>query len=428
MARFARKLRERPRLRAAVLAGEVCVRRAEAVMHVAIGDAEQYWVARARVDTVRELKAKAKNPTDPNPEEDEQWGRFIVELSRDEQAALDRATGVAAKIIGANAPRQHRMQALFQEYAAAHAVPEDEEATRLVPSAPVEDGLEPEKEELEKQNRQWASLYQLGSIAAPWTDPDARRDPFLLHDELRRLMGKRAHWDQAFGHAAMVFEHIKGWLFLEFVSFAHYCDERLGMAERTVQQRARFERRLHQLPSLGRAMRQRRISYEKARLIARYARCYADKASIDVWIDCATRMTCIGLRRALEGAKEAQMCARRMLAIPMPLRILELAEVAFRAARRVAGCWISYGERLRMIADHFCAVWEPVLQGQNTVQKRVLERDRGLCQVWGCSRIATHVHHIQFRSAGGSDEPENLVSLCAAHHLQCVHNGWVRVT
>src|SRR5439155_12155513 len=170
MARYARRLRDHPHVRAAVLAGEVCVRRAEAVMHVAIGDAEEYWVARARVDTVRELKAKAKNPADPNPEEDEQWGRFIVELSRDEQAALDRATGVAAKIIGANAPRQHRMQALFQEYAAAYALPEDEGAAGRMPSAPVEDGLEPEKEELEKQNRKWASLYQLGSIAAPWTD------------------------------------------------------------------------------------------------------------------------------------------------------------------------------------------------------------------------------------------------------------------
>src|SRR5207302_993744 len=195
MIRFARKLRERPLLRAAVLAGEVCVRRAEAVMHVAVGDAEEYWVARARLDTVRRLKAMAKNPAAP------------------------------------------------------------------MPSAPADDCLEPAKEFLEKQNRQWASLYQLGSIAAPWTDPDAQRDPFLLHDELRRLMGKRARWDQAFGHAAMVFEHIEGWRFLGFASFAHYCEERLGMAERTVQQRARLERRLHQLPSLRRAMCQRRISY-----------------------------------------------------------------------------------------------------------------------------------------------------------------------
>src|SRR5207237_2290426 len=116
---------------------------------VADSDAAGYGVQRVRVDTVRELKAKAKNPTDPNPEDDEQWGRFIVELSRDAQAALDRATGVAAKIIGANAPRQHRMQALFQEYAAAYALPEDEDAAGRMPSAPVKDGLEPEKEVLE---------------------------------------------------------------------------------------------------------------------------------------------------------------------------------------------------------------------------------------------------------------------------------------
>ena len=170
------------------------------------------------------------------------------------------------------------------------------------------------------------------------------------------------------------------------------------MAERTVQQRARLERRLHQLPSLRRAMCQRRISYEKARLIARYA----DKASVDVWIDCATRMTCIGLRRSLEGAKEAQMCARRMLGMPMPLRVLELAEVALRAARREAGRWIPPGECLRMIAEHFCAVWEPILEGKSTVQKEVLERDRGLCQVPGCSRIAAPTTSSSARRGAGT--------------------------
>ncbi|MFL5392905.1 MAG: hypothetical protein ACJ79G_08730 [Myxococcales bacterium] len=33
-----------------------------------------------------------------------------------------------------------------------------------------------------------------------------------------------------------------------------------------------------------------------------------------------------------------------------------------------------------------------------------------------------------FLSAGGSDDPSNLVSLCAPHHLHCVHMGWLRVT
>ena len=58
----------------------------------------------------------------------------------------------------------------------------------------------------------------------------------------------------------------------------------------------------------------------------------------------------------------------------------------------------------------------------------VLERDRGLCQVPGCSRAAAHAHHIVYRSMGGPDEASNLVSLCAAHHLHGVHRGYVGVS
>jgi hypothetical protein len=34
---------------------------------------------------------------------------------------------------------------------------------------------------------------------------------------------------------------------------------------------------------------------------------------------------------------------------------------------------------------------------------------------------------VLFRSLGGEDVEENLVALCAAHHLHGVHLGWVRV-
>jgi hypothetical protein len=55
-------------------------------------------------------------------------------------------------------------------------------------------------------------------------------------------------------------------------------------------------------------------------------------------------------------------------------------------------------------------------------------RDRWLCQVPGCSRAAAHAHHIRYRAHGGDDSPENLVALCAAHHLHGVHVGWIRVS
>src|SRR4051794_18280127 len=57
MARLSRQLRDLPLLRAAVCAGEVSTRAAEAVVPVAKGEHEAAWVARARHDTVRGLKA-----------------------------------------------------------------------------------------------------------------------------------------------------------------------------------------------------------------------------------------------------------------------------------------------------------------------------------------------------------------------------------
>jgi hypothetical protein len=53
----------------------------------------------------------------------------------------------------------------------------------------------------------------------------------------------------------------------------------------------------------------------------------------------------------------------------------------------------------------------------------VLRRDQHRCQVPGC-RHATFVdvHHIQPREEGGGHEPENLLTLCGAHHRAC-HSG-----
>jgi hypothetical protein len=58
-----------------------------------------------------------------------------------------------------------------------------------------------------------------------------------------------------------------------------------------------------------------------------------------------------------------------------------------------------------------------------SVRRSVLRRDRHRCQVPGC-RHATFVdlHHIQAREEGGDHEPENLLTLCGAHHRAC-HRG-----
>jgi hypothetical protein len=57
------------------------------------------------------------------------------------------------------------------------------------------------------------------------------------------------------------------------------------------------------------------------------------------------------------------------------------------------------------------------------VRRGVLLRDRHCCQVPGC-RHATFVdvHHLRTREDGGSHEPDNLLTLCGAHHRAC-HRG-----
>ncbi|HKB07943.1 MAG TPA: HNH endonuclease, partial [Candidatus Polarisedimenticolia bacterium] len=45
----------------------------------------------------------------------------------------------------------------------------------------------------------------------------------------------------------------------------------------------------------------------------------------------------------------------------------------------------------------------------------------------GCtSRSALNEHHIVFRSQQGTDDDDNLVTLCVGHHQQGVHAGRLR--
>jgi hypothetical protein len=60
----------------------------------------------------------------------------------------------------------------------------------------------------------------------------------------------------------------------------------------------------------------------------------------------------------------------------------------------------------RTTVSHFIETWKPeALKQRATLQRKILERDGGVCQVPGCSRAADHVHHIRYRSAGGPTIP-----------------------
>jgi len=175
---------------------------------------------------------------------------------------------------------------------------------------------------------------------------------------------------------------------------------------------------------LRQALADRRLSFEKARLIAR------DAAPEEVpgWIEQAQHLTCIELRRSLHESGEEQMCARGQFNVWMPESVVTLLKGAFRALRAAAKRWMWAEECLVALAEHFIETYKHLLSQAKTLQRRIRARDRHLCQVPGCSRPAVHAHHIDPRSQGGTDDEWNLVSLCAAHHLHGIHGGRIRVT
>jgi len=423
LARFTRGLRDRPFLRDAVWTGRLTSRKAETILRAARGEDEEAWVTRAVGGaTVRALKAEVKAATGVEPEEEEAWEGISFPLSQEARPAVRKALDLAGKILGATAPRWERVEAMCQDYLGAHS--HDEEPARSgVLSGPVPD-VDALMESLEQQSAQWAFLDEIDSFLAPVQAASVETAPLLLDAELRRLAALRLTWDDVFGHLAMIFSAHGFWRDAGFASFGHYCSERLGMAERTVEQRIALERRLLVLPALRRAMRGGRVSYEKARVIA----WQADDTTIEGLIEVAQGMTCIELRRLFEAKEERQMCARGDFNFRAPRGIASLLSVAFAAAREQAGKWLTPSECFQRIAEHFIETWEPLVRVRKTRQRRILARDGGFCRVPICSRAAGQDHHVEFLSAGGSNDDWNQVAACPPHHLRGVHAGYIRVT
>ena len=208
---------------------------------------------------------------------------------------------------------------------------------------------------------------------------------------------------------------------LGFASFRHFAEERLGLDGRTVEERARLEQRLWSSPALQEARRQR-VSYERLRLLARLP-----ERNIRSWIAVAKAVTVVELRERVEGDAERRMRASGRMGAALPRRVAVELAAAVDAARTLAGAPLSSGRCLALVAKHFLDAWADLVKSRPTLSRKVRERDHHRCQVPGCSRRATHAHHVEFRSHGGGDDPANLVGLCAWHHLRCIHAGHLRV-
>ena len=540
LARLARELRSRPLLCRAVEAGLVSSRRAQVVLPVTGGEpeVEAHWVELARTSTVRALTSAVLGATgaEETPA-DEPWSAVEVDLSAEGRATVDRALDIARRVLGGGAARWQCIEAMCQEYLSSYPEPEPaaESATLAAWLPPA--WLDDAQAYLETAAGGWGFLDQeVRTVAATVDAP--RTDPFELHRLAVELSRSRERWDALIGRLAMLIEMYGLWRDMQFVSFGHYCRERLGLSGRAVQQRAYLERRLWELEELREAMRSGALSYSKALSLARV--CCDARVDVVAEIAWARTHTCQQVQARMErldeelrcgphqdftppsacepaaapastaagepevggaaedareaaedvapstspspsplpsaapalatalvseetgaaegpvaagagpgpttaraggaaaraGAAEsaadaAQMCALNVLRVWAPLSAAEVVNAAFEVAGRVGiaegAVHVPAGERLVRIAEHFIAVWGSRAPKRRGHRRHPEARSGGICEAPGCTRPAAHVHHVVYRSQQGSDGPENLVDVCAAHHLHCLHRGWMRV-
>lgn len=421
-AQLSRELRSRPLLRAAVRAGEIRPRAAQLVLVVARGEAEAGWVERARLETVRALAKAVREAREGTAGgDDEEWTRFRVRLTPEDRATVDEALTIAGKLMPGST-RPQRLEAMAQEYLGEHPVEAGADDGDAVGGSfrPEGDPRERREAALELETDRWSFLPPV-SRAAVSGELDETASAREIDARLRALAAKRGAWNRLLGYCAYMVKRSGLWRLAGFDSFAHYCSERLGLSPRTVEQRAAVERRIWQVAPL-RAARDAGLPYEKVRLLSRLS-----DREIAARLPGAWRLTCVALRAELEDRDEAQMRAARVLRARVPVRIALLLQAAFRAVRAAEGRVLHDGRCLVLMARSFTETWRPHVRKARTLSQKVRERDLGRCQVPMCSRRAVHAHHVDPRSHGGPDAEENLVALCACHHLRGIHGGYIRV-
>lgn len=96
-------------------------------------------------------------------------------------------------------------------------------------------------------------------------------------------------------------------------------------------------------------------------------------------------------------------------------------ENAYRRVRETDKSFVEF------MLDSVWEVWGPRFK-RTRAYEHIYVRDRCRCSNPVCSRRTLGPHHLVYRSQGGTDDDENLTTLCPVCHLHGVHEGRIRVS
>jgi hypothetical protein len=251
----------------------------------------------------------------------------------------------------------------------------------------------------------------------------------------------------------------------EYQTLAAYARDQLGMSVGKARALLRLERAGDVCPELRVAYRCGRLSWVKAQCLLPLLLLEIPGEWRPAWVAWAARVTVrrleLDVRRALllraghhfawqrckfhpEKAQDPIPPAERQLCAPevdseatqqLEWRVPREVAWLFHAVRETlrarfrsaSGRLLRDGEVFEALLD--CALLAWTLRDPRAERPDpVMVRDGYRCAVPGCtSRRNLHGHHVEFRSAGGSDALCNRVTLCAFHHQRCLHAGLLRV-
>jgi len=153
----------------------------------------------------------------------------------------------------------------------------------------------------EAEERAEPDLPRNDAEAGELPEPEPLPDDVIGLDRLmRRLAMQMTARDLLLGRVASDFFRAADWRSLGYATDTQYCRERLGMSRGAVWQRITLARRCAQLPALAEALSSGDIGFEAAALVARVA----SEATEEAWIARASERTFKHLRQEVQ-AKEA---------------------------------------------------------------------------------------------------------------------------
>jgi hypothetical protein len=478
---LARKLAGLPRLRHALLAGRVSWCMAEVVARYAAAESEAFLVALAPRLTVRRMKALLAGASGAAGTDGAAGAGTGGEGASGVKAGEGAREGTGGEAAGSEAAGDERrvhvrrtvdrevaaffeeMRLLVQSVVGSRASDAMWEALLAEGMTSLADFMEEVPEPRVRRPPPEQGEHEPPAAGAVPGVPEVRwevaDDVRGLDAEAVRLAGELALRDLVIGELSLEMRELNGADALGYASDRQYWVERLGLSATSIKDRQTLVRRVARFPDLQRALEEGAVGLAAGRLLARIVTQETEAA----WVAHARGRTFKHLREEVERVEVAarvhgavpgfppeddggRMFEGDSLLAPMAD---DPTNVAPRKMGRVrVGWWMSealalqfvaverawvragrpYGDVLRFLGVTFWKAWEHTFE-PDVAYAEVYARDGWVCASPTCTRRDVTPHHLVFRSQGGGDEMENVVSLCSWCHLQGIHTwGAIKAT